>query len=34
MNDIAAIRVSLVIPVYRGEKSLPGLIDEIAPLTT
>jgi len=33
MNDIAAIRVSLVIPVYCGEKSLPELIDEIAPLT-
>jgi len=33
MNDTTAIRVSLVIPVYRGEKSLPALIDEIAPLT-
>src|SRR5712671_3502341 len=33
MNDAAAIRVSLVIPVYQGEKSLPALIDEIAPLT-
>jgi polyisoprenyl-phosphate glycosyltransferase len=34
MNDDAATRVSLVIPVYCGEKSLPALIDEIAPLTT
>src|SRR5690242_14869605 len=33
MSDTAAIRISLVIPVYRGEKSLPALIDEIAPLT-
>ena len=33
MDDTAAIRVSLVIPVYCGEKSLPALIDEIAPLT-
>jgi len=33
MNDTAAIRVSVVIPVYCGEKSLPVLIDEIAPLT-
>jgi polyisoprenyl-phosphate glycosyltransferase len=33
MNDSAVIRVSLVIPVYRGEKSLPALIDEVAPLT-
>src|SRR5450631_1439405 len=33
MDDTTAIRVSLVIPVYRGEKSLPALIDQIAPLT-
>lgn len=33
MNDSAPHRVSLVIPVYRGEKSLPTLIDEITPLT-
>ncbi len=33
MNDMAAIRVSLVIPVYCGEKSLPALISEITPLT-
>ncbi|MEO8118443.1 MAG: hypothetical protein ABI606_03875, partial [Rhodoferax sp.] len=26
-------RVSLVIPVYRGEKTLPTLINEIVPLT-
>ena len=29
----ATNRVSIVIPVYRGERSLPTLIDEIAPLT-
>ena len=33
MNDTNVIRVSLVIPVYRGEKSLPALINEIVPLT-
>ncbi len=33
MNDSAPHRVSLVIPVYRGEKTLPTLIAEIAPLT-
>ena len=27
-------RVSIVVPVYRGEKSLARLVDEIAPLTT
>jgi undecaprenyl-phosphate 4-deoxy-4-formamido-L-arabinose transferase len=27
-----AIRVSIVIPVYKGEKSLPSLLEEIAPL--
>ena len=26
-------RVSLVIPVYRGERTLPTLIREVAPLT-
>ena len=26
-------RVSIVIPVYRGEKTLPILLDEIVPLT-
>lgn len=31
--DVAAVhRVSLVIPVYRGEKTLPALIGQIAPL--
>jgi glycosyltransferase involved in cell wall biosynthesis len=33
MTDTTAIRVSLVIPVYRGERTLPALIDQIAPLT-
>ena len=33
MDKRAAHRVSLVIPVYRGEKTLPSLIGEIAPLT-
>lgn len=33
MNDSVSHRVSLVIPVYRGEKSLPTLIEEITPLT-
>jgi glycosyltransferase involved in cell wall biosynthesis len=27
-------RISLVIPVYRGEKTLPALVDAIAPLST
>ena len=32
--DVSAVqRVSLLIPVYRGEKTLPTLIDEITPLT-
>lgn len=31
--DPTPCRVSLVIPVYRGEKTLPTLIEEIAPLT-
>src|SRR5690242_5504383 len=34
MDATAATRVSLVIPVYCGERSLPALIEEIAPLTT
>lgn len=29
-----SIRVSLVIPVYRGERTLPSLMEEILPLTT
>jgi polyisoprenyl-phosphate glycosyltransferase len=33
MTDATAIRVSLVIPVYRGERTLPALIDQIVPLT-
>lgn len=33
MNDSTAQRVSIVIPVYQGEKTLPILIDEIAALT-
>ena len=33
MNDSAPHRVSLVIPVYCGEKTLPILIEEITPLT-
>jgi undecaprenyl-phosphate 4-deoxy-4-formamido-L-arabinose transferase len=31
--DTALLRLSVVIPVYRGEQSLPALMDEIAPLT-
>jgi len=34
MNNSALHRISLVIPVYRGEKTLPTLLKEIAPLTT
>ncbi len=34
MNDVSPHRVSIVIPVYQGEKSLPMLVDEIKPLTT
>lgn len=30
----ASIRVSIVIPVYRGEKTLPTLLDEILPLNS
>jgi len=33
MASAATHRVSLVIPVYRGEKCLPALLKEIAPLT-
>lgn len=33
MNDSSAQCVSIVIPVYRGETTLPTLIDEIEPLT-
>lgn len=33
MNDFSPQRVSLVIPVYSGEKTLPVLIDDIEPLT-
>lgn len=33
MSDSSAQRVSIVIPVYQGEKTLPILIDEIAALT-
>ena len=33
MNDSTPHRVSLVIPVYCGEKTLPILIEEITPLT-
>lgn len=33
MDNRSVYRVSLVIPVYHGEHTLPTLIDEIAPLT-
>jgi len=33
MNNLSVLRVSIVIPVYRGEQTLPALIEEIAPLT-
>lgn len=33
MNDLSTQRVSIVIPVYRGETTLPTLLDEIEPLT-
>ena len=33
MTDRLPLRVSIVIPVYAGETSLPTLIKEIAPLT-
>lgn len=34
MNDSTVQRVSIVIPVYRGETTLPTLIDEIEPLSS
>ena len=34
MNESPAQRVSIVIPVYQGEKTLPTLIDEIEALTS
>lgn len=34
MTTSVVHRISVVIPVYRGEKSLPGLIEEITPLTS
>jgi len=33
-SELAVERVSLVIPVYRGETTLPTLVDEIRPLTS
>ena len=33
MSESSAQRVSIVIPVYRGETTLPTLIDEVEPLT-
>lgn len=33
MTDSSPQRISVVIPVYRGEQTLPTLIDEIEPLT-
>ena len=33
MDKLSALRVSVVIPVYRGEHTLPALIKEIEPLT-
>lgn len=33
MTDLPSLRVSIVIPVYAGERSLPSLVAEIAPLT-
>jgi len=33
MNDVSVQRVSIVIPVYRGETTLPTLLAEIEPLT-
>ena len=33
MANVSVHRVSLVIPVYRGVRTLPTLIEEIAPLT-
>jgi glycosyltransferase involved in cell wall biosynthesis len=34
MTNSVPHRISIVIPVYRGEKTLPTLLKEIAPLTT
>lgn len=34
MNGPAVQRVSVVVPVYRGEKALPALLHEIAPLAS
>lgn len=34
MNDSSLQRISIVIPVYRGETTLPTLIDEIEPLSS
>lgn len=33
MDNRSSHRASIVIPVYRGEKTLPSLVEEIAPLT-
>ena len=33
MDTLPTLHVSIVIPVYRGEKTLPALIEEIMPLT-
>lgn len=33
MDSRSMLRVSLVIPVYRGTHTLPALLEEIAPLT-
>lgn len=33
MDDSASHRISVVVPVYQGEKTLPNLIEEIAPFT-
>ena len=33
IEPAAPLSVSIVIPVYRGEQTLPGLMDEISPLT-
>jgi undecaprenyl-phosphate 4-deoxy-4-formamido-L-arabinose transferase len=33
LNNSVPYRISIVIPVYRGEKTLPELIEEISPLT-
>ena len=30
---VSAVSISVVVPVYRGEETLPGLIDELAALT-